>query len=115
MSEKATQIIGTCLGMILIPVLIALGMSAAEKHDEKYPWRGSLYSVDQDGGKRIIEDNDELKTVEECRSWANERADRKDLEDGKWDYECGSGCTYEDDEIAGGKRIKNYGCTTVTK
>jgi len=96
--------------MILIPVLIAVGMSLQEKHDEKYPWRGTFYMYD-----RVNDDNDELKTVDECRAWANEKADKMDLEEGEWDYECGRGCEYSDDSIEGGKQIKTYNCVEITK
>lgn len=104
------QVLGTCLGLILIPVLIGLGMSAQEKHDEKYPWRGTFYM-----NGSVNDDNDELKTLEECRAWANDKAEKMDLSEGEWDYECGRGCKYTDDEIKGGKQIKNYACVEITK
>jgi sulfatase maturation enzyme AslB (radical SAM superfamily) len=110
MTEKTTQIVGTCLGLILVPVLIGLGMSAQEKHDEKYPWLGTFYMYGN-----VESDNNELKTVEECREWANKRAESKDLAEGEWDYECGTGCKYADDTIKGGQQIKTYNCAEVTK
>jgi hypothetical protein len=109
-SEKLQQIIGSCLGLILIPVLIGLGISMQEKHDEKYPWRATFYINDS-----VKDDNNELKTLDECRAWANEKAEKMDLKEGEWDYECGRGCEYSDDSIEGGRRVKTYSCIEITK
>ena len=40
---KAQQVIGTCLGLVLIPVLIGVRMLLQEKHDEK--WQETLYKM----------------------------------------------------------------------
>ena len=110
--EKVKQVIGTIIGIMLIPVLIGWGMKSQEKKAEQYPWSVTLYYP-----KDNIYDskNSEFKTLEECREWALEKADNLNLEEGMWDYECGRGCTYTDESIQGGKEIHTYECVELSR
>lgn len=109
--EKAQQIIGTILGLILIPVLIGWGMKASERKAEKYPWSVSFFM-----GENLTDSKkNEFKTLEECREWAQKKADRQNLEEGKWDYECGLGCEYVDQSVSGGRQVQTYECSDIKK
>lgn len=112
MKEKATEIFGTCLGLILVPVLIGWGMSLSEKHDEKYPWKASIFTA---ANKSNIIDSKDVKTIEECRIWANEKAGKLRYDEGEWDYSCGRGCKFQDDKISGGKETHIYSCAEISK
>lgn len=113
MSEKASKIIGTIIGLILIPVLIGLGISCQRKHDDKFPWKGTFYRG-INAERRILSDS-EFKTLEECRAWSVVQADHNDLKEGEYDYSCGTGCSYKDDTVTGGKQVKIFECTELTK
>ena len=110
--EKITQVIGTIIGIILIPVLIGWGMKSQERKEEQYPWSVTLYYP-----KDNIYDskNSKFKTLEECREWVLEKADKINLEEGMWDYECGRGCTYTDQSIQGGQKVNTYECTEISR
>jgi hypothetical protein len=110
MREKITQVFGTCLGLILVPILIGWGMSLSKKHEEKYPWKASLFYK---SGNVI--DSKDVKTVEECRNWATDKARGMSMKDDAWDYSCGKGCTFNDDKISGGKEIHTYNCAEMSK
>lgn len=61
---KATQIIGTIIGLIAIPVIIAIGMNLDKSKVGKYPWSGTFfYPINTISDSK----RSEFKTVEECR------------------------------------------------
>ncbi len=111
-SGKAVQVIGTIIGIIAIPLLIGWGMNREEKKAAEYPWSVTFYYP-----KDNINDSKQsgFKTLEECREWAQEKADRLNLEDDSWDYECGEGCKYVDQSIEGGQKVNSLVCTEIAK
>lgn len=111
-TEKTQQIVGTVIGLIAVPLLIGWGMKLSEKKAEKYPWSVSFYINDilKDSSKRS-----EFKTLEKCREWAKEKAEKMDLEEGKWNYECGRGCEYTDQSIEGGRQVQTFECVEISK
>jgi sulfatase maturation enzyme AslB (radical SAM superfamily) len=60
-------------------------------------------------------DSKDVKTVEECRNWATDKARGMSMKDDAWDYSCGKGCTFNDDKISGGKEIHTYNCAEMSK
>lgn len=109
--EKAQQIIGTIIGIIAIPLLIGWGMKATERKAEKYPWSVSFYMSGNIQDSKLSE----FKTLEECREWAVKKAERMNLEDGEWNYECGRGCKYTEQKIEGGQQVQTFVCTEIQK
>lgn len=109
MKDKIVQVIGTILGIILIPVLIGLGMSYSRKHDEEYPWKSSFFYI---ATEHIIDSKD-FKTLEDCREWSLKKVE--DYGEENVDYNCGRGCTYTDQSVSGGKKVNTYGCLELTK
>lgn len=100
-------------GIALVGVILAIAMNKDKKHDEEYPWYGSIWYVYTDSTS--VFDNKQLKTLEECREWAKKQAENKNLDEGKWDYSCGYNCSYTDQSISGGRKINTYECLDLTK
>lgn len=86
-------------------------MSSQRNRDAKFPWRGSFSTISDERTTTVA--SDEFATLDECRSWATDEAESRKLAAGKWTFECGNDCTWKDDTIVGGKRIKTYACNEV--
>jgi len=84
-------------------------MQIQNKHDEKYPWTGSIYTQTQ------ILDSKEFENTEECRAWIETKREGLNSAYDNWDYDCGYKCTFEDQNIQSGKQINLYECEEVTK
>jgi hypothetical protein len=112
MKEKIIQVIGVIIGLILIPVLISWGMKLSKKHEEEYPWKASIFLISDTAN---IIDSKDVKTVEECRMWVTDRASILAYKDDEWDYNCGRGCKYKEDNIAGGKEVHSYECEELSQ
>lgn len=115
MKERLLSCLGGALGIAFIFWAISFGIQKQKEHDAEYPWRGTFYQLYENNGRVIQADNDQLKTVEECRDWAFATAEKMGLKDGEWDYDCGTGCEYADDKIESGRQIKTYDCDELTK
>ncbi len=113
MSEKILKVIGTILGIVAVPLLIYFGMKISANHDEKYPWKGSFYKIVDE--ENVIIDSDDFKNLDLCREWAFDWADYYGYVDGEYDYTCGTGCEYVEDNIESGKQIKKYDCQELTQ
>ncbi|MBI5404955.1 MAG: hypothetical protein HY976_01885 [Candidatus Kerfeldbacteria bacterium] len=111
LKELGIKLLRAIFGIALIVFLIWLGMSCQRKKEAKFPWNGSFSAV-SDERSRILA-SDEFKTLDECRRWAADQAKSRDLSAGEWAFSCGTDCTFKDDTIAGGKRIKTYTCREV--
>lgn len=111
--EGIKKFFGCCLGIVLVGVLIAGGMKYQEKQENKYPWKGTFYRIiEQDS---MLTDSKDFESLEKCRDWAEERADHYNLREKEYDYSCGTGCTYKDNEVIDGKKVNNYECSELTK
>lgn len=104
---------GVVIGIAFIVGVLALAMKIQKNHDEENPWKGVFYKIVDELPE--INDSSDFKTLEDCRKWANEKADKAGYKEGEWDYSCGTGCTFKDDTVSGGKKIKNYDCSELTK
>ncbi|MBI2356740.1 hypothetical protein HYV12_01680 [Candidatus Dojkabacteria bacterium] len=113
---KIIQVVGTIIGIILIPYLIGLGMNFQKSRAEKYPWSGSFFNRTYSEANQLTDSKrNKFKTVNECQTWAKEKAEWYDLKEGEWDYECGKNCEYKDQGITGGKRIETFECEEITQ
>jgi hypothetical protein len=113
MKEKLLNCLGSIIGIILIGVLIYFGMKWQKSRDDKNPWIGTFYKIIEE--EKAITDSERFETIDMCRDWADERASFYSLKEGEWDYECGTGCEFEDDTIVSGKKVNTYECSEVTK
>ncbi len=112
MREKILRVIGIIIGIALIPVLIGWGINNSEQYARDYPWKASIFLT---ANKNNIIDSKDVKSLDECRAWVNERTKNFAYKEGEWDYSCGKNCKFSDDTISGGKRVNKYVCTEITK
>lgn len=111
MKVLGTKLLSGIFGIAVVVGLIAWGMSAQKKHDDAYPWKGAVLSLANE--QRTIVDSKDFKTLQECRTWANKRLSDLDYTSTTGSFSCGTGCTWTNDKIVGGKRVNQYECTEL--
>ncbi len=111
--EGIKKFFSCCFGLLILVGIITLGMKYQKSREDKFPWKGTFYRIDNDFTTLI--DSGDFESLEKCRSWADERADHFGLNDNEFDYSCGTGCTYKDNEVVDGKKVNNYECSEITK
>lgn len=111
MKDAFIKIAKAIAGIMLVGFLINWGMKAQERKEEKYPWSVSYFV----GGTLKDSKKSKFETLQECREWAQSKAEGQKLKEGEWDYECGRGCEYVDQSISGGRQVQTYECSEITK
>jgi len=113
MKEKIYTCLGTLIGIVVVIGLLYLGITWQKKKDQEFPWKASIYKIVN--GTNEVRDSKDLKTLEECRNWANDQAKKLNYKEGEWDYSCGTGCDYDNNSVVSGKKVNTYKCTELTK
>jgi hypothetical protein len=105
------KVLGGCLGIILFGVIVGFLMNREQK-----AWAGFFYpDATNTESTSIIENN--LKSLEKCRKWAQAEAKDLGLAEGVWDYECGTGCSISDSTTTQDRAqgFNRYSCSEYTK
>lgn len=108
------------ISIAIIIGLVIFGSSfyiyyVGQQKSKEYPFTGTLFRENSFSGGVVIDDNNNLNSVEECRAWAAEAAEKLNLSDSEWDYECGIKCVYAEKYSIGSQRSSYYNCQEVTK
>ncbi|HNT29553.1 MAG TPA: hypothetical protein PKL83_01225 [bacterium] len=109
--KNCGSVAGGCLGIIGFGLLIGFFMNREQK-----AWAGFFYpDATQTETTTIIEKN--LKSLEKCREWAESEAEERGLQEGAWDYECGTGCKVSDTTTSQDRAqgYVQYGCAEYTR
>lgn len=109
--EAIVKLLSGIFGIAVVVALLYWGINSQKSHDEEFSWVGSFYKGA--GEERILADSDEFKTLDECYAWTIDRADFYELDEGGWEFSCGNDCSYTDETIVSGKRVKSYECAEV--
>lgn len=116
MGEKALKLIGTVIGLALIPLIIGWGINRQKKNAEMHPWSGSFYNVTYSKANQLTDSQkNKFKTLEACKIWVQDKATWYDLKEEEWTYNCGKNCKYVDQVISGGKRIQTLECEETSE
>lgn len=65
MREKVLRVIGTIVGIAIVPILIGWAISLSEQHEKEYPWKASIFLTSNTNN---IIDSKDVKTLDECRT-----------------------------------------------
>jgi hypothetical protein len=108
-------ILACCGGAYAIPLTrgwmtSAWGWASSTFFAEK-PWKGVYYA---EAASSVAKDKN-FKTLQDCRAWANDQADRDNKEPGEWDYSCGYKCKYTSDPLRRASPGFNFDCEQVTR
>ena len=106
--KNCGQVLGGCLGIILLGAIVGFLMNR-----EKNAWTGLFYDTPGSTYTSTVKKN--LKSVDACRTWAQKEADKRNLADGAWDYDCGTGCEIESTPADRSQNLSHYVCAETTK
>jgi len=100
----------SCFGYIVGFALIILGANFFINKD-KSEYMGMFYSTDEP--RSVYEFQKGFKTLDKCRDWAKEQAEKNNLKDGEWDYDCGIGCKLASENFD--PSVTKYDCAKLEK
>jgi len=115
MKKDMPMIVGYSLGCIfVIGIVIGIGYLGFNLLKDAFaprPWKGMFFPDASKAGYTSV--TKDFKTLEECRAWANNEAEKESLSADVWSYECGKNCIINSKKSLGD--YSTYDCEMITK